>query len=66
MQTALGIVREEGATRYVKHLTVKGFSGLYQGLPPALLRHIVYSGMRIGFYEQIRELFRGNDDLIRR
>jgi len=48
--TAFGIVKNEG------------FSGLYQGLPPALLRHIVYSGIRIGIYEQIRDALKGNSN----
>lgn len=41
--TALGIVREEGATK------------IFQGLTPALYRHIVYTGCRMSFYEIIRE-----------
>ncbi|XP_060065360.1 mitochondrial uncoupling protein 4-like [Ylistrum balloti] len=41
--TAVGIVREEG------------FSSIYQGLMPALTRHVFYTGLRMSFYEVIRE-----------
>ncbi|KAH9414676.1 mitochondrial uncoupling protein 4-like [Dermatophagoides pteronyssinus] len=41
--TAVGIVQEEGFLR------------LWQGLSPAIYRHIVYSGVRMTFYEYIRE-----------
>jgi solute carrier family 25 (mitochondrial uncoupling protein), member 27 len=40
--TLTGIVREEGAL------------ALYDGLPPALLRHVVYSGVRMVIYEYLR------------
>lgn len=40
----------------------EGITGLYQGLPPALLRHIVYSGIRIGIYEHIRDFIKGNGE----
>ena len=40
---AQGIVREEGAR------------GLYRGLSPACLRHIIYSGTRVMAYEFLRE-----------
>ncbi|XP_067098375.1 mitochondrial uncoupling protein 4 [Osmerus mordax] len=43
MHTALGIVREEGPFK------------LWQGVTPALYRHIVYSGVRMVTYEQLRE-----------
>jgi len=43
-------------------VTKEGFTGLYQGLPPALLRHVVYSGIRIGIYEHIRDALKGNAD----
>lgn len=41
--TASGIVREEGVTK------------LFQGLSPALYRHVVYSGVRIGTYDYLRK-----------
>jgi hypothetical protein len=41
--TLQGIVREEGLRR------------LYRGLTPACLRHCVYSGIRVGAYEFLRE-----------
>lgn len=44
LRMALEIVRREGA------------HGLYAGLPPALLRHIMYTGTRITMYEQLRSL----------
>jgi len=50
VRTALGILREEG------------ISGIYAGLPPALLRHVVYSGIRIGLYEQIKDIVKGDSD----
>eukprot|EP00048_Salpingoeca_helianthica_P018489 m.242123 g.242123 ORF g.242123 m.242123 type:complete len:303 (-) comp25228_c0_seq1:54-962(-) len=43
MGTALGIVREEG------------LRNLWRGLSPAVLRHMVYSGTRLGLYEQTRD-----------
>ncbi|CRL00728.1 CLUMA_CG013984, isoform B [Clunio marinus] len=45
IQTAVGIVREEGATK------------LFQGLTPALYRHVVYSGVRIVTYDILRKKF---------
>ncbi|CAH1795246.1 unnamed protein product, partial [Owenia fusiformis] len=42
-RTAFGIAKNEGVFK------------LWQGLPPALLRQIVYSGSRMVFYEAIRE-----------
>ena len=42
-QIAQGVVREEGALK------------LWQGLRPALGRHYIYTGCRMGVYEQIRE-----------
>lgn len=42
LRTIFGIVMEEG------------FRKLFQGLPPAVLRHVVYSGCRMQFYEVIR------------
>lgn len=44
LNTALGIFQEEG------------FSGLYRGLSPALLRHVFYTSTRIVTYEQLRKL----------
>ncbi|XP_065921115.1 mitochondrial uncoupling protein 4 isoform X2 [Magallana gigas] len=41
--TAVGIVQEEGV------------ACLYQGLQPALIRHIVYTGSRMSIYELFRE-----------
>ena len=34
---------------------------LYRGLPPACLRHVVYSGTRVGAYEYLREHVLGRD-----
>uniref|UniRef100_A0A1B0FYA3 Uncharacterized protein n=1 Tax=Phlebotomus papatasi TaxID=29031 RepID=A0A1B0FYA3_PHLPP len=43
LATALGIVREEGALK------------LWQGVTPALYRHVVYSGVRIVTYDTLRK-----------
>lgn len=43
LATGIGIVKEEG------------FPRLYRGLTPACLRHCVYSGIRVGAYEFLRE-----------
>jgi len=43
-RTMFGIIKEEGLMK------------LYQGLPPALLRHVIYTGSRL----QIYEFFRGH------
>eukprot|EP00112_Aurelia_sp_Birch-Aquarium-sp1_P016134 Seg3632.1 transcript_id=Seg3632.1/GoldUCD/mRNA.D3Y31 product="Mitochondrial uncoupling protein 4" protein_id=Seg3632.1/GoldUCD/D3Y31 len=43
LRTAIGIATEEGVTR------------LWLGITPAVLRHVVYSGCRMGFYEYLRE-----------
>lgn len=43
IKTALGIVKEEGVHK------------LWQGVTPALYRHVVYSGIRIVTYESIRD-----------
>jgi solute carrier family 25 (mitochondrial uncoupling protein), member 27 len=43
LATGVGIVKEEGFLR------------LYRGLTPACLRHCVYSGIRVGAYEFLRE-----------
>lgn len=45
LATAMGIVKEEG------------FFKLFQGLSPALYRHLVYSGVRIGTYDFLRKKF---------
>ncbi|XP_072913325.1 mitochondrial uncoupling protein 4 isoform X3 [Hemitrygon akajei] len=51
IQTAFGIVKEEGLFR------------LWQGVTPAIYRHIVYSGVRMVAYEQLRDsLLKKNDD----
>ncbi|XP_067006572.1 mitochondrial uncoupling protein 4 [Anabrus simplex] len=42
-QTALGIVREEGLLK------------LWQGVTPAIYRHVIYSGIRIVTYEKLRD-----------
>lgn len=41
--TALGIVREEGSLK------------LWQGVTPALYRHVIYSGCRIVVYDNLRK-----------
>ncbi|XP_017850873.1 mitochondrial uncoupling protein 4 isoform X2 [Drosophila busckii] len=46
--TAFGIVREEGALK------------LWQGVTPALYRHVVYSGVRICSYDLMRKEFAQN------
>ncbi|KAJ8275187.1 hypothetical protein COCON_G00098120 [Conger conger] len=43
LRTAIGIVREEGPLK------------LWQGVTPAIYRHIVYSGVRMVAYEQLRD-----------
>lgn len=51
LATASGIIREEGALK------------LWQGVTPALYRHIVYSGVRIVTYDNLRKKLRnGNND----
>jgi solute carrier family 25 uncoupling protein 27 len=35
-------------------LKEEGIKGLYQGLPPAVLRHLVYTTLRINIYENLR------------
>jgi solute carrier family 25 uncoupling protein 27 len=45
LATAMGIVKEEG------------FLKLFQGLSPALYRHLVYSGVRIGTFDYMRKRF---------
>jgi len=41
-KTMIGIVREEGLRK------------LFQGLQPAILRHVIYTGCRMQFYEELR------------
>ncbi|KAL7044918.1 hypothetical protein ACKWTF_002103 [Chironomus riparius] len=48
--TALGIVKEEGMLK------------LFQGLSPALYRHLVYSGVRIGTFDFLRKKFVHNSE----
>lgn len=43
MATGVGICREEGALK------------LWQGVTPALYRHVVYSGVRIVVYDKLRK-----------
>jgi len=43
IQTAVGIVRNEGALK------------LWQGVSPAVVRHYIYTGVRVGVYEQLRD-----------
>jgi len=48
---AFGVVRDEGLLK------------LWKGLRPALFRHYIYTGVRMGVYEQIREnIFQKNPD----
>uniref|UniRef100_A0A131Y2D6 Putative mitochondrial fatty acid anion carrier protein/uncoupling protein n=1 Tax=Ixodes ricinus TaxID=34613 RepID=A0A131Y2D6_IXORI len=44
-KTASGIVKEEGLVK------------LWKGLPPAIYRHLIYSGCRMNFYEGMRDRF---------
>ncbi len=37
----------------------EGLGGLYKGLTPALLRQAVYSSVRMGVYEPIRDVIQG-------
>lgn len=48
--TAGGIIREEGLFK------------LFQGLSPALYRHVVYSGVRIGTYDYLRKRFMDDEN----
>ncbi|XP_065283828.1 mitochondrial uncoupling protein 4 [Dermacentor albipictus] len=49
-KTAAGIVQEEGVLK------------LWKGLPPAIYRHLIYSGCRMNFYESMRDRFLRNKD----
>ncbi|XP_055300961.1 mitochondrial uncoupling protein 4 [Sitodiplosis mosellana] len=48
--TVCGIVREEGAMK------------LWQGVTPALYRHVVYSGVRIAIYDRMRKTLDVSED----
>ncbi|XP_055547450.1 mitochondrial uncoupling protein 4 isoform X1 [Wyeomyia smithii] len=50
LATATGIIREEGALK------------LWQGVTPALYRHVVYSGVRIVTYDGLRKKLRNNNN----
>ncbi|XP_046462018.1 mitochondrial uncoupling protein 4-like [Daphnia pulex] len=51
LKTAVGIVKEEGLIR------------LWQGITPAIYRHAIYTGVRFGAYEKMREnVFKKNPD----
>ncbi|XP_071444065.1 mitochondrial uncoupling protein 4 [Hetaerina americana] len=51
LKTAVGIAKEEGLTK------------LWQGITPALYRHVIYSGIRIQTYETIRDkVFKRDQD----
>lgn len=51
VRTAAGIVKDEGVLK------------LWQGVTPAIYRHVVYTGCRMGAYEQLREkVLRKNPD----
>eukprot|EP01052_Picozoa_sp_SAG31_P037448 SAG31_NODE_4838_length_2913_cov_2.769367_1_plen_211_part_00 len=39
----------------IPHIMSQGVGGLYKGLAPACLRHVVYSGSRVMVYEFLRE-----------
>ena len=40
---------------------LEGIQGFYRGLSPAVLRHVVYSGVRITAYEQVIQCLRQCD-----
>lgn len=51
LKTAAGIVKEEGFLR------------LWRGITPAIYRHAIYTGVRFGAYEKMREnVFQKNPD----
>lgn len=51
LQTAFGIAKEEGTLK------------LWQGITPALYRHVIYSGIRIVSYENMRDkVLKKNED----
>lgn len=51
VRTALGVVKNEGLFH------------LWNGLSPALYRHVIYSGIRMALYEKIRDdIFGKNED----
>ena len=49
VRIAVGIVQEEGFTK------------LWQGLSPAVYRHLIYTGVRMGVYEQLRDKVLGRN-----
>ena len=49
IKTAIGIAQEEGVLN------------LWQGITPAIYRHVVYSGIRIVAYERLRDDVAGKD-----
>lgn len=51
MATATGIVKEEGWLK------------LFQGISPALFRHVIYSGVRIAVYNDMRKRFQKDGEL---
>lgn len=40
----------------------EGFTALYQGLPAAVMRHVIYTGARMGVYEELRGAMGKNAD----
>ncbi|XP_026689626.2 mitochondrial uncoupling protein 4 [Ciona intestinalis] len=50
VRVAFGVVKEEGLLK------------LWQGLPPAVYRHLIYTGFRMGTYEKLREILGRNPD----
>lgn len=49
--TAIGIVREEGVLM------------LWRGMPPALIRHAIYTGIRMNAYEEVRNTMTREDKI---
>lgn len=49
------LLRASSLTGFLQCLRRQGVMGLYKGLAPACLRHVVYSGSRVMVYEFIRE-----------
>ena len=45
------------ARMLLRIVQLEGVTGLYAGATPALIRHIPYSGTRIGVYEALRSLY---------
>ncbi|RWS07992.1 mitochondrial uncoupling protein 4-like protein [Dinothrombium tinctorium] len=62
LKTAFGIVKQieiEGDLFLVKE---EGFFKLWRGMPPAVNRHLIYSGTRLTVYELIRDTLGKNED----